>query len=48
MKMIVFVKCESDHCVYVKWDDDDMVFAVSWADNLIIASCNDEFLTSIK
>ena len=43
-----FVKCESDHSVYVKSEDDDMVFVVLWADNLIIASCNDEFLTSIK
>ena len=48
MNMIVFVKCESDHCVYVKWDDEDMVFVVLWIYNLIIASSNDEFLTSIK
>ena len=43
-----FKKCESDHCVYVKRDDQDMIFVALYVDDLVLASSTDELLKSTK
>ena len=43
-----FKKCESDHCVYIKRNDHEMIFVVLYVDDLILASSNDELLESTK
>ncbi len=48
MLKMEFAKCESDHCVYVKREGDDMIFVVLYVDDLIIASSNDELMKSTK
>uniref|UniRef100_A0AAV1TYA3 Reverse transcriptase Ty1/copia-type domain-containing protein n=1 Tax=Peronospora matthiolae TaxID=2874970 RepID=A0AAV1TYA3_9STRA len=41
-----FKKCESDHCIYIKRDDQDMILVVLYVDDLILASSNNELLKS--
>ncbi|KAG3127846.1 hypothetical protein PC128_g27044 [Phytophthora cactorum] len=41
-------KCESDHCVYIKRNDQEMIFVVLYVDDLILASSSDELLESTK
>uniref|UniRef100_A0AAV1T131 Reverse transcriptase Ty1/copia-type domain-containing protein n=1 Tax=Peronospora matthiolae TaxID=2874970 RepID=A0AAV1T131_9STRA len=43
-----FKKCESDHCIYIKRDDQDMILVVLYVDDLILASSNNELLKSTK
>ncbi|PSE80603.1 hypothetical protein C7G70_19195, partial [Acinetobacter baumannii] len=43
-----FKKCEADHCIYVKRNDQDMIFVALYVDDLILASNNDELLKSTK
>jgi transposase InsO family protein len=43
-----FKKCESDHCVYIKRNDQEMIFVVLYVDDLILASSNDDLLQSTK
>uniref|UniRef100_H3H842 Integrase catalytic domain-containing protein n=1 Tax=Phytophthora ramorum TaxID=164328 RepID=H3H842_PHYRM len=48
MLKLGFKKCESDHCVYLKRDGQDMIFVALYVDDLILASSNDELLESTK
>uniref|UniRef100_A0AAV1VAR2 Reverse transcriptase Ty1/copia-type domain-containing protein n=1 Tax=Peronospora matthiolae TaxID=2874970 RepID=A0AAV1VAR2_9STRA len=43
-----FKKCESDHCIYIKRDDQDMILVVLYVDDLILASSKNELLKSTK
>uniref|UniRef100_A0AAV1TB59 Reverse transcriptase Ty1/copia-type domain-containing protein n=1 Tax=Peronospora matthiolae TaxID=2874970 RepID=A0AAV1TB59_9STRA len=43
-----FKKCESDHCIYIKRDDQDMILVVLYVDDLILVSSNNELLKSTK
>ncbi|POM75105.1 Integrase catalytic core protein [Phytophthora palmivora] len=43
-----FKKCEADHCIYVKRDDQAMIFVALYEDDLILASNNDELLKATK
>uniref|UniRef100_H3G5X7 Reverse transcriptase Ty1/copia-type domain-containing protein n=3 Tax=Phytophthora ramorum TaxID=164328 RepID=H3G5X7_PHYRM len=42
MLKLGFKKCESDHCVYLKRDGQDMIFVALYVDDLVLASSNDE------
>uniref|UniRef100_H3H9M9 CCHC-type domain-containing protein n=1 Tax=Phytophthora ramorum TaxID=164328 RepID=H3H9M9_PHYRM len=48
MLKLGFKKCESDHCIYLKRDGQDMIFVALYVDDLILASSNDELLESTK
>ncbi|KAG3047778.1 hypothetical protein PI125_g26812 [Phytophthora idaei] len=48
MLKLGFKKCESDHCVYIKRNDQEMIFVVLYVDDLILASSSDELLESTK
>ena len=39
-----FKKCDLDHCIYIKRDDQDMILVVPYVDDLILASSNNELL----
>uniref|UniRef100_A0AAV1V074 Reverse transcriptase Ty1/copia-type domain-containing protein n=1 Tax=Peronospora matthiolae TaxID=2874970 RepID=A0AAV1V074_9STRA len=39
-----FKKCETDHCIYVKRADQDMIFMALYVDDSVLASNNDELL----
>ena len=41
---ISFKKCESDHCVYMKWDGQELNFVALYVDNLILASSTSKML----
>ena len=43
-----FKKCETDHCIYVKRADQDMILVALYVDDLVLASNNDELLKSTK
>ena len=43
-----FKKCETDHCVYVKRDDDYMIFVAFYVDDLVLASSDNKLLESTK
>ena len=43
-----FKKCETDHCIYVKRAEQDMIFVALYVDDLVLASNNDELLKSTK
>uniref|UniRef100_H3G6E3 Reverse transcriptase Ty1/copia-type domain-containing protein n=1 Tax=Phytophthora ramorum TaxID=164328 RepID=H3G6E3_PHYRM len=42
MLKLGFKKCESDLCIYLKRDGQDMIFVALYVDDLILASSNDE------
>uniref|UniRef100_H3H925 Integrase catalytic domain-containing protein n=1 Tax=Phytophthora ramorum TaxID=164328 RepID=H3H925_PHYRM len=48
MLKLGFKKCESDHCVYLKRDGQDMIFVALYVDDLVLASSSDELLESTK
>ncbi|KAG2763198.1 hypothetical protein PC129_g25308 [Phytophthora cactorum] len=48
MLKLGFKKCESDHCVYIKRNDQEMIFVVLYVDDRILASSSDELLESTK
>ncbi|OWY96232.1 Integrase, catalytic core protein [Phytophthora megakarya] len=43
-----FEKCESDHCIYLKRDGQEMIFVALYVDNLILASSSDKLLKNTK
>ncbi|KAG3097372.1 Retrovirus-related Pol polyprotein from transposon TNT 1-94 [Phytophthora idaei] len=48
MLKLGFKKCESGHCVYIKRNDQEVIFVVLYVDDLILASSSDELLESTK
>ena len=48
MLKIEFKKCQSDHCIYIKRTDKEMIVVVIYVDDLILASNDDELLESTK
>lgn len=48
MLSLEFKKCESDHCVYVKRDGEDMIFVALYLDDLILASSTSKMLQETK
>uniref|UniRef100_A0AAV1V7F0 Reverse transcriptase Ty1/copia-type domain-containing protein n=1 Tax=Peronospora matthiolae TaxID=2874970 RepID=A0AAV1V7F0_9STRA len=44
MIKMVFKKCESDHCIYIKRDDQGMTLVVLYVDDLILANSNNKLL----
>ncbi|GMG39212.1 unnamed protein product [Aspergillus oryzae] len=48
MLELEFKKCKADHCIYAKWNDQDMIFVALYVDDLVLASNNDELLKSTK
>uniref|UniRef100_H3H767 Reverse transcriptase Ty1/copia-type domain-containing protein n=1 Tax=Phytophthora ramorum TaxID=164328 RepID=H3H767_PHYRM len=48
MLKLGFKKCESDHCIYLERDGQDMIFVALYVDDLVLASSNDELLESTK
>ncbi|GMF49742.1 unnamed protein product [Phytophthora lilii] len=47
MLELEFKKCKADHCIYAKWNDQDMIFVALYVDDLVLASNNDELLKSV-
>uniref|UniRef100_A0AAV1TW23 Reverse transcriptase Ty1/copia-type domain-containing protein n=1 Tax=Peronospora matthiolae TaxID=2874970 RepID=A0AAV1TW23_9STRA len=43
-----FNKCESDHCIYIKRDNQDMILVVLYVGDLILARNNNKLLKSTK
>ena len=43
-----FKKCESDHCIYLQRDGDDMIFVALYVDDLVLASNSDKILQDTK
>lgn len=41
-------KCESDHCVYMKHDGQDMIFVALYVDDLILANSTSKMLQETK
>ena len=48
MLELEFKKCEPDHCIYVKRDDQDMILVALYVDDLVLASSNNDLLKSAK
>ncbi|CEG45257.1 hypothetical protein VITISV_038864 [Plasmopara halstedii] len=48
MQLLEFNKCESDHCVYMKRSDQDMIFVALYVDDLILASSSLKMLKETK
>uniref|UniRef100_H3GB36 Reverse transcriptase Ty1/copia-type domain-containing protein n=2 Tax=Phytophthora ramorum TaxID=164328 RepID=H3GB36_PHYRM len=48
MLKLGFKKCESDHCVYLKRDGQDMIFVALYVDDLVLASSSDKMLLDTK
>ncbi|GMF73444.1 unnamed protein product [Phytophthora fragariaefolia] len=48
MLKLGFKKCESDHCIYLKRDGQDMIFVALYVDALILASSSDKMLQDTK
>ncbi|GMF45953.1 unnamed protein product [Phytophthora lilii] len=48
MLELEFKKCKADHCIYAKWNDQDMIFVALYVDDLVLTSNNDELLKSTK
>ena len=43
-----FKKCKTDHCIYAKWDGEDMIFVALYVDDLVLACNNDKMLQMTK
>ena len=41
-------KCKTDHCIYAKWDGEDMIFVALYVDDLVLARNNDKMLQTTK
>ena len=39
-----FKKCKTYHCIYAKWDGEDMILVALYVDDLVLACNNDEML----
>ncbi|OWZ00175.1 Integrase, catalytic core protein, partial [Phytophthora megakarya] len=48
MLKMEFMKCESDHCIYLKRDSQELVFVSLYVDDLILASSSDKMLKDTK
>ena len=48
MLKIGFMKCESDRCIYIKRNDQYMIFVALYVDDLIIASRSSKMLHEVK
>ena len=48
MLKLGFKKCESDHCIYLKRDDQDMIFVALHVDDLVHASNSITLLQGTK
>ena len=48
MLKIGFMKCESDRCIYIKRNDQYMIFVALYVDDLIIASSSSKMLHEVK
>ena len=48
MQGLALKKCESDHCVYMKRNGQDMIFVTLYVDDLILASSADKMLQETK
>ncbi|TJX12677.1 hypothetical protein E9840_12290, partial [Tissierella creatinini] len=48
MLKLGFKKCESDHCIYLKRDNHDMMFVALYVDDLVLASSSDRMLKDTK
>ena len=48
MLKLGFKKCESDHCIYLKQDDQVMIFVALYVDDLVLASNSSNLLQDTK
>uniref|UniRef100_A0AAV1TYS7 Reverse transcriptase Ty1/copia-type domain-containing protein n=1 Tax=Peronospora matthiolae TaxID=2874970 RepID=A0AAV1TYS7_9STRA len=48
MIKVGFKKCESNHCIYLKRDEQRMIFVALYVDDLIIASSSNKSLREAK
>ena len=48
MVKIGFKNCDSDHCIYIKRDERNIIFVALYVDNLIAASSSNKLLREAK
>uniref|UniRef100_H3GB73 Reverse transcriptase Ty1/copia-type domain-containing protein n=1 Tax=Phytophthora ramorum TaxID=164328 RepID=H3GB73_PHYRM len=48
MLKLGFKKCESDHCIYLKRDGQDMIFVALYINDFVLASSSDKILLDTK